>query len=88
MDKAFDIPASAMPLLRSKLDRFVELGKAIDKLMNHESKSSFDDLDLLFACIDLAVKQKEKDLLIYKDLLDYDAKREAELEDIIVNLRR
>lgn len=87
MDKAFDIPMSAIPLLRSKLDRFIELDKSIDKLMNREVNSSFDDLNLLYACIDLAVKQREKDLLIYKSLLDHDAEREAELENIIHELK-
>ena len=34
MGETFDIPSSAIPLLRGKLDRFIELDKSISKLMN------------------------------------------------------
>lgn len=83
MGETFDIPSSAIPLLRGKLDRFIELDKSISKLMNCSFVFPTDDLDLLCSCIDLAIKQKEKDLLICKDLIEDDKK----VANILAELR-
>lgn len=78
MDKAFDIPASAMPHIRKRLEELMRVENAIDKLMGVE-KDNYEWLDYLLYSLTFTISERKQNFLSYKNKLD----REVEAEKVL-----
>lgn len=63
MHEDFDIPVSVIPLLQNKIKRYLVLEESISKIMNWK-KDSFvpESFLVVLSCLDIAIRQKEKEL--------------------------
>lgn len=78
MDKAFDIPTSAMPHIRKRLEELMRVENAIDKIMGVE-KDNYEWLDYLLYSLSFTISERKQKFLSYKNKLD----REVEAEKVL-----